>query len=1080
MGHNITVIIPKPFSLVHDIYLRRFSRTGSSTFVNTNRALLGLDSSGALIPLIMNVSETPPQANDQNASPRLSASIRCPKTEDHFLLFDGQSNGYKILHADTMTLSRVMGMTARQLEAKDISAADYLSDLKAFGGDIESVCSADTSRSYNDNQAGMQIESVRQSGKNLTAAANKPNNMSLADEGFGLGGELFLQSLEQTGDYSKISFDNVADEEVQNVEARVQTISVTDYGTVFLFAWKIPTSSKRRRKKRAEKAEPSTLPPGHENEKARHGSFIVSSSSCPYATSEKNRSAPHPFESMDGAGTETKGHFPLSSLVPTRSISSNGELPEVKRTDSQSENEGLDLTEGSPLQGLQRASSDGQPSLNPDGSPFQNDETFGSFTDGKRDGARKPRGGRASSVGTTTASVTKMVQSVVGSTSTGMKPVILKLQCILISMMVAFVLLTIAVPAVIDSRYTAFDEHALSSDVGASEMMRFGQTENILAKVHIAGTDFNEAVDPEKLLWASFEKAFRTYYARMESSRNSAVSVGGKARAMELATHFDVEDKQNADSERLSVDEFRDYMHSHLQALVTGENVSKVLFGNTLRTSVLIFDNAQKYSLAVNDSTRARIIFLREATVDLQEQITIILASICAFGLIVVLGVVVHLLYLVYKTRNAILTTFLYIPQNSAKWITGIAAQALKQHIEKVTKSDLGESNDFDDSLSLNSGTQVDGDDRYDSDQAPVGQLSKSKDSQRKGLVEHDINKLRKTAASGTVGEMRKHVNTSKFMVKSVNRVALPLIPVIIWVMFFIVDATLIMKGIREEVGRGYEINQALVELIEYQRNLRSLAFRVTRPAISFGTASIETREVYVDKLQELSRSVLNRIDKIQHGGESVDDSEFGGYMNSRIEQRVFAEDACIILEEDSAALCKKTPLSAGFRNFFREFFNDGAHIVSELPPISMSNEKALEQIANDISLQERIRRLDGVGLAVEIGERLAVLAIESTSDDMDESVAHQLVTTITCSLSFIFAILFVSLPAVATAGRSLMASFQALQLVPDEVLSANRQLRKKIRTLATTVSSSKVGNEANSVLLAAEVQKTPKRRSSA
>ena len=1090
IGNNVNTIIPKPFSLVHDIYLRRFARTGISKIVNTNRSLLAIDGSAALIPLILNFREIPPDVNDESASPRVSAFIRSPKTEEHFMLFDGQSNGYKILHADTLTLSKVMGMTAQQLNETEVSAADYLSDLKAFGEtDDDSVSSWESSENHEGSKRVLQIKSAEQSRKNLKKAASNPNGMSLVDTSLGLGGELFLQSLEQSGEYSKINFENVADEEVQKVEARIQTIPVSDYGTVFLLAWKIPASRKRKQKKHTEQKQQNTRRETEKEEQAT-GSFIVSSSSCPFSKSMASRSMdktsfPHPFESDSSSveHTETKGHVPLSLVVPTRSASNQDEIPEVGRilSQSQSDNEERDLTDRSPF----------PHALKPEGKSTQNQDVTDSFTEGSQ--KRKRADGRASSVGTSAASVTRMIQTVVGNTSTGMKPLILKLQCILIASMVVFVALTVTVPTVLDSRYTTFHEQAQSAETAASEMVHFDETKTILAKLHITNSPFEKAVESQTSLWSFFKEVVQTYSNQMDLSRSSIITVGGEARDKELTTHFEMTDTQNADSETLSIDEIRDYMHSHLHALTSGANVSvaqQFLPGNTTRHAVLILDNAEKYTKAINDSTKTRISVLSEATVNLQEQLAIILACVSVLGLIFVLGMVVYLLSMINTSRNNILTTFLYIPQASAKLIAGVAAQSLKEHIEKVTKSDLGENNDSDDdSLSLASGTEADenadGSDRMPQKEAHLNDKSKvtSDDYLRRGSagsIGSGVKKFRKGSGSGIMSEVREHTNTSKFMIKSLTHVALPLIPFIVWVVFFAVDASLIMRDIREEVGRSYEIEQTVVDLIDYQRNLHSLAFRVTLPDTALGTASLQVREGYENNLRMLSRSILRRVDKVIHGGKSIGGDDINGYENSRLERGVFVEDACIILEGKIASRCEDTPLAEGFQNFLREFLNDGSHILSELPSLYVGNAEALDKLAKDTSLQKKIQRLNSIDIAVQIGTQLAKRAIQSSVDEMDESMAHQQITTVFCSVFFILTTIIVSRPTVNQAGKSLMASFQSLVLIPEEVLASNRHLRKKMKTLTGAISSSKgVDDSSSAVLLAAEMHGSPKKRNS-
>ena len=1080
-GASVNAIIPKPFSFVHDLYLRRFARTGESKIINTDRCLLAIDGSGALLPLVLNFREIPPEADDENASPRLSAFIRSPKTDEHFFLFDGQSNGYRVLNADSLTLSRIMGMTSQQLEQQEVSAADYLSELKSCAE--TEVNSPTSSEHSNADENRIRIKQPENGNENIVIAAQGDNSASFdIQDGVGLGGELFLQSLEQAGDYTKIHFDNVADEEMEKVEARIQTISVPDYGTVFLLAWKMPTSRKRRYHRAKHRSQQKNSK--EEDGDHQYGSFIVSSSSCPYASSSASTTSTHPLgveavsdkaaygetdkQSCPSASpkeTETKSD--LSSMVQTRSLVPQGDSRERANSAqsgfavSESQTSDVDLTEGTPFLGVQ---------------PWKDPNFFAANVNkkGKQGGSSGPE----SSVGTST-NVSKLMHSVVASTTTGMKPVITRLHCIFILAMIAFVTTGITLPTVMNSRYDAFHDFADGVDAGGFEMTSFTETESELFKVHISNSMFYKAAPSKSSVWQSFKNSVERYRINMDVSRNAAVSDGGEARSMELDTHFQIVDHQNADVEILSIDEIRDYMFSHLHHLASEANVSDLSPDGSLRNAVLVFDNGNTYMAAINESTEARIRALDIETESLQDEISIILTTTSTVGLTAVLAMVIYYMHRINTTRKDILTAFLYIPQVSAKWISGMAAENLKEHLEKVSNMELEGNESDNDSVSLNSGTQ-DGDNTHVGSEQLQQQFRTHaeppkawpEENSRRGSLSPS-KKLQKAASSAGGRGMRRHSNTSKFVYKSLAKIVIPLIPVVVWVIFFTLNANIILDSLRNEVARGYEVKQTVAELIEYQRTLHNLAFRMTHPDTSLGTAPLEVRQAYRGNLTILSASILSRIDTVLYGGVSLRGNSVSGYDSSRVERQAFEDDACVVLGEEAKNNCEDTSLSEGLSNFIRELFNDASIILSALPAISEGNQNALEALAEDESLLRQIRNLDGgsIALTVEIGDELSTMAANSAEEAMEESLAHQQITTVLCCLSFLVATITISLSAVNTAGKSMMASFQALLLIPEEVLAANKQIRKTLKNLTSTVSSSTGDGDSSSVLVAANMQ---------
>lgn len=1023
MGSNINLIIPKPFSIVHDSYLRKFAQSGNSNFINTNRSLLGIHGSGALIPLVLNVKEIPPEINDETAAPRLSAVIRSPKTDEHFMLFECKSKGYKLIHADSASLSRVIGMTAQQLAEREVSAAEYLGELRSFGitpdsGD-ESDTATEVSMNRMSNVKSLKIRTPVKSCRDLRMLADgRTTCKSLCSEdGFGLDGDQFLQSLEESEDYTKIIFENVADEEVQNVEGRVQSIDVREYGTVFLLAWRTPTRRKR------------TVKDKSKNEANKE--FTVSAVSCPYAPSHKiseSDSDSHPFSVPN---TPLK-RWPLDSIVPTRSIAACDNIPSA--APQKMEKIPTDLTDEMTLYDSTHMN------LNPDGD----------INTAELNTLETPRRGSGATTGTFSA--THAIQGAIGNSSHLVNPTIMKLHSIVLVMMVSFVIVSATVPAVINHHYSGFQRHVQSVRTATSEMVHFSQALHILSKVHIAGSRFSDLVEDQAPLWSSFQEGVEAYAKHMRSSRSSVVSVGGSPRHFERENYFEIMDEQISESETLSADQIRDFMNSHLNLLIDEADPTELSPGNTVRSALLSFSNEETYSMAINESTKERMEYLRDTTSNLVEELTISLVCLSVFGVIFAFGVTVYLLQTLSTLRRSTLATFLYISRRLAKKMSTTAAQSLKEHVEMVTKVDLGEGDESDvDTVSIGSEYENESVDNTFGKQVQIEDGSQKKPFPEDGsqfLKFQSGVEDRGAVLSSGVNEVREHVNTSKFMMKSLGKVALPLIPFVIWVVFFIVDAAFIVRDLRTEVDRGYEINQLTLELIEYQQTVHNLALRVHRPDSLHGSASLDTRKVYQRTLTMLQQSILHRLSIVLYGGKSVNGDNISGYDGSRIERQMFENDACFVLEGDLANRCRRTALTGGLRNFIQEFLNDGADIVSDLPSIHMDNEPALDDLADGHLLLKRIRNLDNIGLVVEIGAELGQFATQASVENMDDSVSHQTITTIVCCLMFVFTTVAFSLPSISSIGNSLRASFETLLLLPDDVVTQNWRVRQQLKTL--------------------------------
>jgi len=98
VGSNISVIMPKPISTVHDQFLLKYTRTGAARFVNNTMQVLVQQTNGFILPCRMHLRETAPTMAD--TSPRISAVLEPMAVGEHMILFGSEDEEFQIYSAD--------------------------------------------------------------------------------------------------------------------------------------------------------------------------------------------------------------------------------------------------------------------------------------------------------------------------------------------------------------------------------------------------------------------------------------------------------------------------------------------------------------------------------------------------------------------------------------------------------------------------------------------------------------------------------------------------------------------------------------------------------------------------------------------------------------------------------------------------------------------------------------------------------------------------------------------------------------------------------------------------------------------
>eukprot|EP01138_Halocafeteria_seosinensis_P012652 gb/GECG01012928.1/.p1 GENE.gb/GECG01012928.1/~~gb/GECG01012928.1/.p1 ORF type:complete len:967 (+),score=103.85 gb/GECG01012928.1/:1-2901(+) len=242
------MLVPRPFSYYHDSYMRSFARTGQGVFIGNTRSVLGLDGSGYLVPLVINIREVPPQPDDPKACPQLSAVLNKPVCEDGFILFESENLHHKLLHFDAASASRLLGLSPEQLDESDYYVGDIIPELRV----------------HEDDDNTSSPTEATDSNYQKTNTANKAQD--------------FMQYAQASEEHVTITTRNPADKRLKKILGRIQKIVVPRHGDVYLLTWK---ASDRKEGKRTSKKHAGT------------STIAAAPTGCPFSSTASARETTH-------------------------------------------------------------------------------------------------------------------------------------------------------------------------------------------------------------------------------------------------------------------------------------------------------------------------------------------------------------------------------------------------------------------------------------------------------------------------------------------------------------------------------------------------------------------------------------------------------------------------------------------------------------------------------------------------------------------------------------------------------------------------------------------------------------------
>lgn len=1067
------------YKQVHDEYLRRFSRSGRSLILNTTRALLGVDGTGAMIPLLMHFKESPAAPEDENAAPRLSAVMVSPKTEEHLILFENSANNHRILHADRKSLSCIFGVAGSDLEQSELSMSDYMPDLRQEEEEIfsdddyecESPVTRLTQRLPGTNDRGRTNLRLRATSNARSSdggtGRDRPPTISPGGSPTTLDqpSDLFLKKLVSKSNHSQVLLENTADASLTSIMARIQIVPVADYGTVYLLAWKNPKKKTRSHHK-------------HHHRSGQGSAFNVSlQQKCPVLhQSDSHFNTRAGIQAMKDSSVDSPPTVNTSNLptgwVSTHEVSMADSQPTVVTSTSHTDRNSASLNEGTPSSYHGK-----QPNVATNESPKK----------------AKSVDDYGSAYGGTSAS--KLLQHVITANTSDTNPIVKRLRIVVIGMVVVFVILASVASLSLQEVYDESVLHSESILAGSGRLSSFLSVQLSLFHLHIPNSEFDNVVQERDMLWDRNGEFVEKYDADSRDARSLGEEVGGAAHQKDILRQHEVVDKFNSESTLMSINELRDYTLSLMRDIRTEYSLADLVPGDTVASAVLFFDNMDKIRAAFNASSLKRLDHLQ--TVTRSYETVLISLSFSVLTAFVVFTAAASWFYFreLGLVKKQVLRVFLVLKVTDVRRLQNLSASILRQHLAKITKSELLDDNDSESESEESS--ESDGEVSGDFDLGNMAAAEKEADENISSLRKHifstfghddtlhdnddqsvteenlDIQPQKSFASSTRSARYsrstregsthRTYKDSSRFVIHSLLRSIGPLSIFGAWVIYMFISASNVLTSLRQETGRIILIESSVSSWVEYQQYVGMYALRVSFPNTTFGAATeVEAKKLRGD-ISVARQTSLSKLSTLIDGGPGFDKQRVDEFPRNRDEYDLLTDNVCVLFSGNEKRDCEETNLRNGLQSFALEFINKGFQIVADLPEPATDSVEALTILKDDEDLQSRLKEFhnDLYPLPVIAAEEIAEKSFNSAETLVESTLSRQDIATIVCVLSFVFVSLFFTIPVIQKIGKTLVASFCILVLLPEELITSDRRLRQEVRALSRMVTTSNESSDA-------------------
>ena len=1095
IGSNVSTIVPFPYSKYHDLYLKRFAKTGKSFVVDRTRSLFGKTGSNVLIPLIMHFREVPPDQQQTVLGPRFSAVMHSPKTSENFLLFDNKENGFTVIHADSRTHAMFLGIDPSQLEHLEVSLSHYLPQLEDKSG-TQCDRSDEPSQTGPSSFSGLPRNPSNASGQHdtqnslrISAPASSFHKMPVEsdeywdeetqrsnwDEGNqkNANWDSFLRKLQRKGEeYEEVFTRNTADSRTAKILARVQAVDVPDYGFIYLLAWKPkggkPSLEHQGFKKEFDISRTSSCPFSKEEVKVSQVGAHTSLTSC----TANN----HNYEMSDDShkipGIRYNRSNEASVLVSNKSTGSS--TPFINNAVAGPHSPPFQEGTPKPIALDSKNGEDCQNELQ-DSQVIYSWGTAQSMSQKEEKHRRNSIG--KSSTGTRKSVTGNLLRSVIRSGATELNNIAHLIKRLLLGLLIVYIVLAATSSIKLQGYFRNSFGQTVNVDQGGSEMNSYFSLQLSALKMFTTNSVYKNTVENQNKLWRRFSSQTNIFIEEALKSRSHSRTIRGAAHKWGLEAKFEIQDRFRNQGETLSFDELREFIVSHVRELRSFQNSSEFRPKTPPHSVSLLLDNSAVIKLALGSSAGERISQFMSFIDKSQSVLLVITFSLLTVLCISTLSVICYSLYNINVKKKNILKTFLLLASPVVKKLRDAAATSLREHVETVNKLELTIADGgSESSRSLDSDMEEEDEEtfpllkpRTGTETSEPGQKWEKSTNQQHSLSRgpkvpfEDTHSIAENKYA--LRNFRQHKDSSKATFSFLAQLTSPLIVLLVWGIITFTKSSSAINAARQEVKRMRVTQKMFSEVLEYEDQINLLALRVQFPQLIFGNASQEQLTQFRHRVTSLQRSIAESSTALVEGGH-IELTEGATTLNTLSSTSklfdVWQRDGCSVLSEKFQTVCQEVDLRNGLRSFLRAIFNRGNEIIAEFPPVSEDSESAMEKILNSRQLQEKLREFNSLfyPLPSEIMEWISDHLLENISTKLDNSLEAHRVATAVCVVLFAILAVIVSVPVMEKLTQTLVASISLLVLIPESAINCNRALRYQVKDVTQRLAVSNTNTE--------------------
>lgn len=990
-----------------------------------------------------------------------------------------------ILHADSRTHSMFLGIDPSQLEHLEVSLSYYLPQLLGGTQSRRSEQKCESQRSEVDGTTPKLYSTLVDHSRNKgqldhegplctrSPSSGKVSSEDLTDvdseESSAHNAEVFLASLEDQTGYSQISTINTQDPRSSTILARVQSIPVTDYGTIYLLVWKPEGKKTTCSPKNVDATKPfkvsqsSSCPLSKEIMTTRTTKILSTPTHLPGQSSEINRS-PH-----DPAEPET---FTFSKTSQEKQVN-DAEFGKPSRRAAVGAGCSLHppVTEATTPQCLETKGENGVESQQ--SSLQSQQESSPTPTTGCINGTlvnyKEHESGKGKTGSVCTGSSSKSGTSAMGllrymikNGISGVEDGLQQVRVLMALLLLCFIAAAIASSVELDNMYGNTFNACIGVETAGSERIFFSGTQSHILQLFVAKSPYQSTAVDKSDLWPGFQfwtdNVIHTTLRSLSRSR----SIKGSAHKWSLESRFQIKEQLQQQHSKVSFNQIQEFIVSHMRQIQGSlQNISDLNPENPPNSMRLLLKNSGNVKRAMERSLDERANQFISMKTSSQSALFLFTFMLLGFICVVVLALAFNSLFKVDRRRKEFLKTFLLISPKVVKRLRHQAGMSFLENLESVKKIELAETvKDSAANVTFSSSC-----DSEDEDEMNLTDMSYEKVEDRYKIEHQEFSPSRRVSQASQVlpeggipeeAKYRRHKDSDKAFLTLWGQISSPLAILLMWSIAMSLNVSFTLDNLEKEVQRIRVTGLVFNDLFSYQQEINCFALRISHPRIVVGNASQAQLREFRDNATTLQHSVLESATMVIEGG-NVGSRSLSSLSSSTNLHNVWLEDGCSPLSQEYQSRCQSTRLKNGLNSFLRDIFVKGNEIIEELPEISESNGEAMEDIL-DPDMESKLQEFNSLfyPLPLEVMSWIMDKALSTGSEEISTSLqAHRIITAISVALFAMLAAL-VSIPVMKKLTQTLVASVNVLVLIPNFAIASNQALRHQVKTITHKLTSSR------------------------